>query len=114
MPVPCLPQLEEEKRRRKEEAARKKQEQEVPYRMGFPRAPALAAPHPLPARCFGAPCSGGVQRVCVPHFQAAKLAKMKTPPREMFLSESDKYSKFDENVSARPRAGEGVMAVRGP
>lgn len=31
-------------------------------------------------------------------FQAAKLAKMKIPPREMFLSESDKYSKFDENV----------------
>lgn len=31
-------------------------------------------------------------------FQAAKLAKMKVPPGEMFLSESDKYSKFDENV----------------
>lgn len=31
-------------------------------------------------------------------FQAAKLAKMKIPPSEMFLSESDKYSKFDENV----------------
>lgn len=30
--------------------------------------------------------------------QAAKLAKMKIPPSEMFLSESDKYSKFDENV----------------
>ncbi|XP_070420610.1 cysteine--tRNA ligase, cytoplasmic isoform X3 [Equus przewalskii] len=29
--------------------------------------------------------------------EAAKLAKMKIPPREMFLSESDKYSKFDEN-----------------
>uniref|UniRef100_A0A452QWK4 Cysteine--tRNA ligase, cytoplasmic n=1 Tax=Ursus americanus TaxID=9643 RepID=A0A452QWK4_URSAM len=32
-----------------------------------------------------------------PVFQAAKLAKMKIPPSEMFLSESDKYSKFDEN-----------------
>lgn len=31
-------------------------------------------------------------------FQAAKLAKMKTPPSEMFLSEINKYSKFDENV----------------
>lgn len=31
-------------------------------------------------------------------FQAAKLAKMKIPPSEMFLAESDKYSKFDENV----------------
>lgn len=30
-------------------------------------------------------------------FQAAKLAKMRIPPREMFLSESDKYSRFDEN-----------------
>uniref|UniRef100_A0A673TX55 Cysteine--tRNA ligase, cytoplasmic n=1 Tax=Suricata suricatta TaxID=37032 RepID=A0A673TX55_SURSU len=29
--------------------------------------------------------------------EAAKLAKMKIPPREMFLSETDKYSKFDEN-----------------
>nr|XP_020024388.1 cysteine--tRNA ligase, cytoplasmic isoform X1 [Castor canadensis] len=29
--------------------------------------------------------------------EAAKLAKMKIPPNEMFLSESDKYSKFDEN-----------------
>uniref|UniRef100_A0A8D1JW18 Cysteine--tRNA ligase, cytoplasmic n=1 Tax=Sus scrofa TaxID=9823 RepID=A0A8D1JW18_PIG len=29
--------------------------------------------------------------------EAAKLAKMKVPPGEMFLSESDKYSKFDEN-----------------
>lgn len=31
-------------------------------------------------------------------FQAAKLAKMKIPPSEMFLSESDKYSRFDESV----------------
>ncbi|XP_010329458.1 cysteine--tRNA ligase, cytoplasmic isoform X5 [Saimiri boliviensis] len=31
--------------------------------------------------------------------EAAKLAKMKIPPSEMFLSETDKYSKFDENVS---------------
>lgn len=30
--------------------------------------------------------------------QAAKLAKMKISPSEMFLSETDKYSKFDENV----------------
>lgn len=38
--------------------------------------------------------------VCVcSAFQAAKLAKMKTPPSEMFLSEINKYSKFDENVS---------------
>ncbi|KAM7086907.1 cysteine--tRNA ligase, cytoplasmic isoform 1-T1 [Molossus nigricans] len=29
--------------------------------------------------------------------EAAKLAKMKVPPREMFLSESNKYSRFDEN-----------------
>ncbi|KAI5278548.1 Cysteine--Trna Ligase, Cytoplasmic [Manis pentadactyla] len=29
--------------------------------------------------------------------EAAKLAKMRIPPREMFLSESDKYSRFDEN-----------------
>uniref|UniRef100_A0A8C9JQX9 cysteine--tRNA ligase n=1 Tax=Panthera tigris altaica TaxID=74533 RepID=A0A8C9JQX9_PANTA len=29
--------------------------------------------------------------------QAAKLAKMKISPSEMFLSETDKYSKFDEN-----------------
>uniref|UniRef100_A0A2K6L4T2 Cysteine--tRNA ligase, cytoplasmic n=1 Tax=Rhinopithecus bieti TaxID=61621 RepID=A0A2K6L4T2_RHIBE len=29
--------------------------------------------------------------------QAAKLAKMKIPPSEMFLSETNKYSKFDEN-----------------
>ncbi|XP_011785503.1 PREDICTED: cysteine--tRNA ligase, cytoplasmic isoform X2 [Colobus angolensis palliatus] len=31
--------------------------------------------------------------------EAAKLAKMKIPPSEMFLSETNKYSKFDENVS---------------
>ncbi|XP_054426711.1 cysteine--tRNA ligase, cytoplasmic isoform X2 [Pteronotus mesoamericanus] len=29
--------------------------------------------------------------------EAAKLAKMRIPPSEMFLSESDKYSRFDEN-----------------
>ncbi|XP_076971507.1 cysteine--tRNA ligase, cytoplasmic [Tamandua tetradactyla] len=29
--------------------------------------------------------------------EAAKLARMKVPPGEMFLSERDKYSKFDEN-----------------
>ncbi|XP_014651248.1 PREDICTED: cysteine--tRNA ligase, cytoplasmic isoform X1 [Ceratotherium simum simum] len=29
--------------------------------------------------------------------EAAKLAKMKIPPHELFLSENDKYSKFDEN-----------------
>ncbi|XP_043827345.1 cysteine--tRNA ligase, cytoplasmic isoform X2 [Dromiciops gliroides] len=29
--------------------------------------------------------------------EAAKLAKMKIPPSKMFLSENDKYSKFDEN-----------------
>ncbi|XP_062051624.1 cysteine--tRNA ligase, cytoplasmic isoform X2 [Lepus europaeus] len=29
--------------------------------------------------------------------EAAKLARMKIPPSEMFLSESDKYSKFDDN-----------------
>ncbi|KAJ8343207.1 hypothetical protein SKAU_G00305360, partial [Synaphobranchus kaupii] len=28
--------------------------------------------------------------------EAAKLAKMKIPPREMFLPETDKYSKFDD------------------
>lgn len=31
--------------------------------------------------------------------QAAKLAKMKICPSEMFKTETDKYSKFDENVS---------------
>lgn len=30
---------------------------------------------------------------------ALKEAKRKIPPSEMFLSEKDKYSKFDENVS---------------
>lgn len=29
---------------------------------------------------------------------AEKEAKRKTPPHEMFLHETDKYSKFDENV----------------
>uniref|UniRef100_A0A8C4R1K5 Cysteine--tRNA ligase, cytoplasmic n=2 Tax=Eptatretus burgeri TaxID=7764 RepID=A0A8C4R1K5_EPTBU len=29
--------------------------------------------------------------------EAAKLAKMKIPPQEMFLSDSDKFSRFDEN-----------------
>ncbi|XP_055987995.1 cysteine--tRNA ligase, cytoplasmic isoform X2 [Sorex fumeus] len=32
--------------------------------------------------------------------EAAKLARMRIPPSEMFLPESDKYSKFDENVRA--------------
>ena len=42
-------------------------------------------------------------------FQAAKAAKAKIPPWEMFKHETDKYSKFDEQVSmftihnARPR-----------
>lgn len=31
-------------------------------------------------------------------FQMAKLAKMKISPCEMFLTETDKYSKFDETV----------------
>lgn len=31
--------------------------------------------------------------------QAARLARMRVPPSEMFLPEGDKYSKFDENVS---------------
>ncbi|XP_054998735.1 cysteine--tRNA ligase, cytoplasmic isoform X2 [Sorex araneus] len=30
--------------------------------------------------------------------EAARLARMRVPPSEMFLPESDKYSKFDENV----------------
>ncbi|XP_069480252.1 cysteine--tRNA ligase, cytoplasmic isoform X2 [Ambystoma mexicanum] len=29
--------------------------------------------------------------------EEAKMAKMKIPPNEMFISETDKYSKFDEN-----------------
>ncbi|KAM8814082.1 cysteine--tRNA ligase, cytoplasmic [Rhynchonycteris naso] len=29
--------------------------------------------------------------------EAARLARMRTPPSEMFLSECDKYSRFDEN-----------------
>lgn len=32
------------------------------------------------------------------HMQMAKLAKMKTPPSEMFRSETDKYSAFDDTV----------------
>lgn len=32
-------------------------------------------------------------------FQMAKLAKMKIPASEMFRSETDKYSKFDETVN---------------
>lgn len=31
-------------------------------------------------------------------FQMAKLAKMKIPPCELFRSETDKYSTFDETV----------------
>lgn len=31
--------------------------------------------------------------------QAAKDAQKKIPPSELFKSETDKYSKFDENVS---------------
>lgn len=46
--------------------------------------------------CVKPACARDSDRVSV--FQAAKLAKMKIPPSEMFLSESDKYSKFDENV----------------
>lgn len=42
------------------------------------------------------PCGPEAVTVCLS--QAAKLARMKVPPREMFLSESDKYSRFDENV----------------
>lgn len=30
----------------------------------------------------------------------AKLAKMKVPPCEMFRTETDKYSKFDETVKS--------------
>lgn len=33
-------------------------------------------------------------------FQMAKLAKMKVAPCEMFRSETDKYSRFDEKVQA--------------
>lgn len=32
-------------------------------------------------------------------FQEAKAAKAKIPPWEMFKHETDKYSKFDEQVS---------------
>ena len=32
-------------------------------------------------------------------FQAAKEAKARIPPWEMFKHETDKYSKFDEQVS---------------
>lgn len=67
---------------------------------------------PLPSRCslnLGAGVGADTgSRAWVPTrarssdpmsvFQAARLAKMKVPPSEMFLSESDKYSKFDENV----------------
>lgn len=76
-------QMEEEKKRKKEEAARKKQEQEV-------------------RRTFWI---GWIRRLVRPIitllslFQMAKLAKMKVPPCEMFLSETDKYSRFDETVS---------------
>lgn len=53
---------------------------------------------PVCGICVKPTCAHGVI-ACV--FQAAKLAKMKVPPSEMFLSESDKYSKFDENVRIR-------------
>ena len=42
------------------------------------------------------PCA---DRVSV--LQAAKLAKMRIPPSELFLSERGKYSRFDENVRTR-------------
>lgn len=78
-----------------------------------PRGPAQA---PLTPHGLGAPASlppllssvalgagpgagVGAQPVAWPClFQAARLAKMKIPPSEMFLSEGDKYSRFDENV----------------
>lgn len=53
-------------------------------------------------------CCSGCDCVCC-IFQAAKLAKMKTPPSEMFLSEVNKYSKFDENVS-QPLALQTLVA----
>uniref|UniRef100_A0A8D2GG80 Cysteine--tRNA ligase, cytoplasmic n=1 Tax=Theropithecus gelada TaxID=9565 RepID=A0A8D2GG80_THEGE len=37
--------------------------------------------------------------------EAAKLAKMKIPPSEMFLSETDKYSKFDEGLPTHDAEG---------
>lgn len=77
-----LSQVEEEKKLKKEEAARRKQEQEVSHSHSsvsfqlkmFPRSFLLL-------------------------FQMAKLAKMKIPPCEMFRSETDKYSSFDETVN---------------
>lgn len=75
--------MEEEKRLKKEEAARRKQEQEVP-----------------PLRHFR---FSSIFQCSLHHFlflfQMAKLAKMKISACEMFLTETDKYSKFDETVN---------------
>lgn len=76
--------MEEEKRLKKEEAARRKQEQEVPP----------------PPRHFR---FSSIFQCSLHHFlflfQMAKLAKMKISACEMFLTETDKYSKFDETVN---------------
>ncbi len=82
--------MEEEKKMKKEEAARKKREQEV-TQMGP-----------------NVPCGGLVFFCLIMNtftysflllFQMAKLAKMKVPACEMFRTETDKYSKFDETVN---------------
>lgn len=77
--------MEEEKRLKKEEAARRKQEQEV----------ALPSLQLLPFS-FIFQYSDVHFRFL---FQMAKLAKMKISPCVMFLTETDKYSKFDETVN---------------
>ncbi|XP_074086922.1 cysteine--tRNA ligase, cytoplasmic isoform X2 [Macrotis lagotis] len=45
--------------------------------------------------------------------EAAKLAKMKIPPSKMFLSENDKYSKFDENIHLSHLGRKGGSGVFG-
>uniref|UniRef100_A0A667H150 Cysteine--tRNA ligase, cytoplasmic n=1 Tax=Lynx canadensis TaxID=61383 RepID=A0A667H150_LYNCA len=45
--------------------------------------------------------------------EAAKLAKMKISPSEMFLSETDKYSKFDENVRVCPHMTARAKSAKG-
>lgn len=77
--------MEEEKKMKKLEAAKKKQEQEVSL-MVYIDSDLLRL------------CHQGIFMFLL-LLQMAKLAKMKIPASEMFRSETDKYSKFDETVS---------------
>ncbi|KAF7211666.1 tRNA splicing endonuclease subunit 34, partial [Nothobranchius furzeri] len=44
-------------------------------------------------------------------FQTAKLNKMRIAPSDMFRSETDKYSRFDETVGSRPSVGLRVHLI---